>query len=59
MPSTCCVPYCKGNCKTGPRVSVYRFPEQPELRYKPSGGNISLQLITAGLVSPIDTKASN
>ncbi|XP_045110304.1 uncharacterized protein LOC123504081 isoform X2 [Portunus trituberculatus] len=34
MPSTCCVPYCKGNYKTGPRVSVYRFPQQPELRRK-------------------------
>ncbi|XP_055924582.1 THAP domain-containing protein 2-like [Argiope bruennichi] len=32
MPFTCCVPNCKGNYKTGPKVSVFNFPKDGNLR---------------------------
>ncbi|KAG8175476.1 hypothetical protein JTE90_004168 [Oedothorax gibbosus] len=34
MPSRCCVPYCKGNYPTGPKVSIYRFPKDPDTAKK-------------------------
>ena len=34
MPNTCSVPNCKGNYKTGPKVSVYKFPTDEERRRK-------------------------
>ncbi|GBO26308.1 hypothetical protein AVEN_229653-1, partial [Araneus ventricosus] len=34
MVNICCVPYCKGNYKTGPKVSVYSFPKEDELRQR-------------------------
>ncbi|XP_063903750.1 uncharacterized protein LOC135123185 [Zophobas morio] len=34
MPTKCCVPNCRGNCKNGPRVSTFIFPKSPELRSK-------------------------
>lgn len=32
MPCTCCVPGCKGNYRTGPKVSTYGFPRDEFLR---------------------------
>lgn len=32
MPSHCCVTNCRGNYNNGPKVSIFKFPEQPELR---------------------------
>lgn len=34
MPYKCVVPKCKGNYKTGPKVSVFRFPTSNELLKK-------------------------
>lgn len=34
MPDKCCVPNCKGNFKTGPKVSVFGFPGNAELKQK-------------------------
>lgn len=34
MPSRCCVPFCKGNYDTGPKVSVYSFPKDEEIKQK-------------------------
>ncbi|XP_045139057.1 uncharacterized protein LOC123520642 [Portunus trituberculatus] len=31
MPSRCCVPLCKGNYPTGPKVAVFSFPRDEEL----------------------------
>ena len=34
MPYKCCVPECKGNYKSGPRVAVFSFPKDEDLRQK-------------------------
>lgn len=34
MPRKCCVPACKGNYSNGPKVSVFTFPANKELRQK-------------------------
>ena len=34
MVNTCCAPNCKGNYKTGPKVSLFRFPKDEELKQK-------------------------
>ena len=34
MPFTCCVPFCKGNYRNGPKVTVFGFPQDPDLRKK-------------------------
>ena len=30
----CCMPFCKGNCRTGPKVSVFSFPRNPDIKRK-------------------------
>lgn len=32
MPYRCCVPLCKGNYPNGPKVSVFGFPKDVELK---------------------------
>ncbi|XP_035223029.1 THAP domain-containing protein 6-like [Stegodyphus dumicola] len=32
MPGRCCVPLCKGNYPTGPKVSVFSFPKNEDLK---------------------------
>ena len=34
MPDKCCVPLCNGNYKGGPKVSVFGFPQEQELKKK-------------------------
>ncbi|XP_035207555.1 THAP domain-containing protein 2-like [Stegodyphus dumicola] len=34
MPARCCVPGCKENYKGQPKVSIFRFPRDPDLRKK-------------------------
>ena len=34
MPRTCCVPSCKGNYKSGPKVSTFSFPKEEILKNK-------------------------
>ena len=34
MPFKCCVPNCKGNYATGPKVSTFAFPKDENLRGK-------------------------
>ena len=34
MPFICCVPQCKGNYRNGPKVTVFGFPKDPELKKK-------------------------
>lgn len=32
MPDKCCVPHCRGNYKSGPKVRAFRFPQNEEVR---------------------------
>ena len=34
MPYTCCVPNCRGNYRNGPKVNVFGFPRDEELKKK-------------------------
>ena len=34
MPSSCVVPRCRGNYRNGPKVSIFTFPKDSELRKK-------------------------
>ncbi|GBO31963.1 hypothetical protein AVEN_121422-1, partial [Araneus ventricosus] len=34
MVNICSVPYCKGNYRTGPKVSAFNFPKDDELRQR-------------------------
>ena len=34
MPYMCCIPSCKGNYKTGPKVQVFGFPKDEEQKRK-------------------------
>lgn len=34
MPHACCVPACNGNYRNGPKVRVFNFPKDGELRRK-------------------------
>jgi hypothetical protein len=34
MVNKCCVPHCRGNYAGGEKVSVFRFPEDKELKKK-------------------------